>query len=478
MQSTKTEKVVLPVYSNLLSAESKVDRIPLLSRIYVWSIILEPLLFFVLFERSTTGVTGNLSRILQLVVLIGLTLSFLAAFLNSRPAGVRLPNFASPLYIYYGIYFSITIVAGFIGFLSGAYNLPVAYDNNKSGFSQWLNSAEFRPIFEYITALYYFIYFIVLPKYLLKTEKSLEYYFSVFRKLFIISFIVGAIDLGFAIFGVGLVPRHFADGVMVGPRFHGLAGEPRDAFVYLFFGLAMLHLHAHYKGLALNKGWVVAITVAATLTQSVSGLLGIVFFLSLYSVYSLGKSSIRQIFRICIALTLITLTLYVITVNSERTMLYLASTSNLWITLETGGEIPYPISVQMGNVYPLYDLTVKFFNFNILPILIGSGLGSASVINNIYNTYTTVGMNNPNSQLVRLVFESGVIGTGFFIMSFTHPIRRLTKHLPTIKQHEFMLLMLLLLGCLFGHRSTTIFIYLGVFIATSRILDHRAGLGH
>lgn len=477
MQSTKIGEIVLPEVGNQVSAETQVNKVPFLSRVYVWSIVFEPLLFFVLFERTTTGVTGNLSRILQLVVLIGLTLRFLAAFLNSRPADVRLPNFASPLYIYYGIYFSITIVAGFIGFLSGAYNLPVAYEDNESGLSQWLNSAEFRPIFEYITALYYFIYFIVLPKYLLKTEKSLECYFSVFRKLFIISFIVGAIDLGFAIFGVSLVPRHIADGVMVGPRFHGLAGEPRDAFVYLFFGLAMLHLHAHYKGLALNKGWVVAITMAAMLTQSVSGLLGIVFFLILYSVYSLGKSSIRQIFRICIALTLITLTLYVVTVNSERTMLYLESTSSLWITLKTGGEIPYPISVQMANVYPLYDLTVKFFNFNILPILIGSGLGSASVINNIYSTYP-VGMNNPNSQLVRLVFESGVIGTGFFIMSFTHPIRRLTKHLPTIKQHEFMLLMLLLLGCLFGHRSTVIFIYLGVFIATSRILDHRAGLGH
>ena len=477
MQSTKIGKIVLPEVGNQVSAETQVNKVPFLSRVYVWSIVFEPLLFFVLFERTTTGVTGNLSRILQLVVLIGLTLRFLAAFLNSRPAGVRLPNFASPLYIYYGIHFSITIVAGFIGFLSGAYNLPVAYEDNKSGFSQWLNSAEFRPIFEYITALYYFIYFIVLPKYLLKTEKSLEYYFSVFRKLFIISFIVGAIDLGFAIFVDSLVPRHISDGVMVGPRFHGLAGEPRDAFVYLFFGLAMLHLHAHYKGLALNKGWVVAITMAAMLAQSASGLLGIVFFLILYSVYSLGKSNIRQIFRICIALTLITLTLYVIVVNSERNMLYLASTSSLWITLKTGGEIPYPISVQMVNIYPLYDLTVKFFNFNILPILIGSGLGSASVINNIYSTYP-VGMNNPNSQLVRLVFESGVIGTGFFIMSFTHPIRRLTKHLPTIKQHEFMLLMLLLLGCLFGHRSAVIFIYLGVFIATSRILDHRAGLGH
>ena len=106
----------------------------------------------------------------------------------------------------------------------------------------------------------------------------MKYFFSVFKTLFIISFVVGVIDLGFAANGIHLVPRHIADWRMVGMRFHGLAGEPRDAFVYLFFGLAILHLHAHFRGLKLSKWWYVAIIAAALFTQSTSGFLGSVYY--------------------------------------------------------------------------------------------------------------------------------------------------------------------------------------------------------
>src|SRR3990172_168130 len=111
-------------------SKSRTDKMPLLSRIYVWSIILEPLLFFVLFERTVSGVAGNLSRILQMTVVSSLILKLLASFLNLRLADVRVVSFASPLYINYVIYFYLVIFAGFIGFLSGAYYLPGIYSYN------------------------------------------------------------------------------------------------------------------------------------------------------------------------------------------------------------------------------------------------------------------------------------------------------------------------------------------------------------
>lgn len=462
----------MPKDGNLVGDNPPVVKMSLLSRIFVWSIIFEPLLFFILFERTISGVTSNLGRILQIVVVIGLVLKLLSRCLTSKSADVRLVNFSNPLlYINYGIYFFLAMFAGFIGLLSGAYDLPTAYEqsNDVSGFSLFLNSQAIRPVFEYVVTLYYFVYFAILPQYLLKTEISVEYFFSVFKTVFIISFVIGVIDFAFSAVGISLVPRHIADWRTVGVRFHGLAGEPRDAFVYLFLGLAILHLQAHFKGLILSKWWVVAIIAAALLTQSASGLLGIMFFLGLISLYSLGRMSIQGFVRLFFLLTLTIAFVYVAAVNSDRIMEYLESASYLWSILETGGEIPYLMSVQMSSIYPLYDLTVKFRDFNILPIFIGSGLGSASVINNIFNA--TAEMNNPTSQFVRVVFETGLIGAYFFIMSFAYPVTYLTKHLPANKRRGFILLTLLLLGCFLAHRSAASFIYLGIFIAAFRVLD-------
>ena len=120
------------------------------------------------------------------IPVIGLILRLLVGLLGAKLASMRVVNFASPLYVNFVIYFSFLIVAGFIGFLSGAYSLPAPYPQNDGqlGFSQFLNSAAIRPVFEYVIAAYYIGYFIILPHYLLKSERSLEYFFSVFKAVF------------------------------------------------------------------------------------------------------------------------------------------------------------------------------------------------------------------------------------------------------------------------------------------------------
>jgi hypothetical protein len=382
---------------------------------------------------------------------------------------MRLVNFGSPLYVNYGIYFYLAIFAGFAGLLQGVYSFSESCEQNcgQSGLSQLLNSAAIRPVFEYGIALYYFVYFSILPQYILKTEKSVEYFFSVFKVVFIISFVIGVIDFCFSIVDIDLVPRHIFDWRDVGMRFHGLAGEPRDGFVYLFFGLAIFHLQAYFRGLTLSKWWVVAIIAAALFTQSASGLLGIVFFLGLYGIYSLGMLTFRRIVQLATLVTLTIALLYLAATHSERIVIYLEGASIVWFNLESGEKLPYGMYEQMANIYPLYDLIVKFRNLNILPIFFGSGFGSASAINNYYYPAMSE-MNNPHSQLVRIVFESGMIGTYFFIMSFFYPVKYLTKHIPRNKQHEFILLTLILLGCILSHRSAASFIYLGIFIASFR----------
>ena len=69
-------------------------------------------------------------------------------------------------------------------------------------------------------------------------------------------------------------------------------------------------------------------------------------------------------------------------------------------------------------------------------------------------------MIDPRANLVRLIFESGLIGTFLFINAFIRPIRMLT--LSKQSMQNFLFAMLLLMGATFGHRSSTIYIFLGL----------------
>jgi hypothetical protein len=447
------------------------EPMPLISRLYIWSVVLEPLLFFVLFERTVTGVTGNLSRMLQLMVLIGFFLRAMVGGLNTKTIGVQAISFFNPLFVNYGIYFGLAVVAGLLGLFSGAYYIPQAYAHNiQSSFSEFLNSKSFRPLFEYFIAVYYFFYFIYLPQCFLRTRKSVDYFLSAFRAMFIISLVIGMVDYAVAYqTGGPLVPRHLSDGVFVGSRFHGLAGEPRDAFVYLFLGLAILHLRAHFRGQDLKKWWIVVALAAALMTQSASGLIGIAFFVVLYSVFGLGKISALKVMRLIAVIALSIIFLFVAATTSSRIMVYVGYSSSLWDMLESGGAIPPGLLPQMGNIYPLYDLLLKLRDFDLLPVIVGSGLGSSSAVNNRYLPYEWAEMYNPNSQFVRTIYESGLIGFFLFIKSFVFPVKYFTRYLPTAERLKFLLLILLVVGCFFGHRNSAPFIYLGILGAVFRI---------
>lgn len=441
------------------------DKIYFLSRVYAWSVALEPLLFFVIPVWEINR--ANISRFLQLIVLIGLMLNW---FLKSKSAKLKIINFANPLYRYYFLYFILALFAGFIGIFSGAYHISSSPEQGLSGFTKLVRGHVVRSILEYFIALYYFFYFFVLSQYLFKSRKSVNYLLRVLKITFIICFVAGTIDLVFSAVNHPLITRHLGEeGVTVGVRFHGFAGEPRDAFAYLFFGLAILHLQAYLKGVALNKWWIPVIIIAAITTNSTSGLLGIVFFIALYCIYGLRKISLINIAKLSAFVFLVIVLLFIVVKRSERVQGYINSASGIWQVLDNGGEIPYLMRAQIPNIYPIYDLIVKFRNLNILPIIIGSGLGSASVLNNqFFNVYE---LRNPNSQFVRLIYEIGVAGIFLFISAFVYPVKYLIKHLLSRKQEEFILIILLLLGCLFGHRNATIFIYLGVFIAVFRVLN-------
>ena len=448
------------------AASVRPGRVSSFDKMYIWSIVLEPMLFFVLFQRTVTGVSGNLSRLLQFAVIIGLVLRLVFGG-ASAPGRIRFVRLGRPLYTNYRTYFLITLVAGLVGAASGAYALPAYAASGASAISVFLNSASTRPIFEYCIAAYYFVYFVVLPQFFLKSKGHIDYFFSTFRVMFLLSLMLGFIDLLLSAVGVPFIPRMLDERIFVGVRFHGLAGEPRDAFVFLFFGLAMLHLRAHYRGERLKRPLSVALVVAALLTQSTSGMIGIGVFVCLYGIYTVREISTRRVIYLAVVSILASVLIFESAARSPRVMLYVSSISGLWRILESGGVIPQIIMVQMDNIYPLYDLTIKARDFNWLPIMIGSGFGSASAVNNRF-AVEGLAMANPHSQLVRTLYESGLIGMVFLVRTFVDPVKHLTRSLSKERRHEFLLLTLLLLGCFLGHRSSAPFILLGVLIAVFR----------
>jgi hypothetical protein len=447
---------------------------------FVWSVVLEPLLFFVLFGRTQSAVTGNVSRLLQAIVLAVLGVRGLVLLLRTSFADIRLIDPRSPLYRNYLAYFALAVLAGIVGAFSGAYSLPVAYDaEGRSVFATMLNSSAMRPMFEYVVAGYYFAYFVVLPQYILQTEKALDYFFTVFSRLFVLSFVIGFVDLALSAVGIYALPRHLSEAgqAFTGIRYHGLAGEPRHAFSFLLLGLAVFHLAAWLRGRRLSRWWIAGVTIAALFTQSGSGLLGVLFFVGLYCVYNARHIRPRGFLWGLSLVLLLGFGVYITVATSERIQAYLKVGQGLWFVLESGRQLPYLAVTQISSIYPLYDLTVKLRQFDWLPIAFGSGFGSASALNNMIPNAMPVAiesqLTNPNSQLVRTLYESGLIGTWFFLLSFTTPTRYLTRRLGTADRRAFLVFTLLLLGGFLANRNSASFIYLGVCIAAFRLLDSR-----
>lgn len=439
----------------------------LLNRIFIWSVLLELLSYF---SVPILGQTPAISRFLQGFVFLILLIRWLSFV---RVQDLKLINITRPIYRYYSLYYVQVLVVGLIGMSLGVYSIEFITDLDKTT-ELHSGRTSISPIqnavFEYIIVLYYFIYFAILPQYFLRSRESLNYFFSRFTATFIICLVVGYIDYVITSFDITGLTKNLATVTTVGNRFHGLAGEPRHAFVYLFLGLSVLYLRSHFMNKVFSKWWLPFIVFAAVLTKSASGLLGIIFFTIMYGAYIFSKCKFSRSFKFAILLFFVVGFVFVALDSSERIMRYLDVLPYSWEALEAGKELPHPLSVQGYNVYPLHDLTVKFREFNLLPILYGSGLGSGSVINNSYlSAYYIV--SNPQSQLVRTIYEAGIVGTILFALAFINPVKYLTKHLSPEKRERFILLALLMLGLFFAQRHAAIYIFLGIFIAVFKLPD-------
>ena len=159
--------------SNIIT-DIKTSKLKLISKVYIWSVVMEPLYFFILVPQNITGIGANFARIFQFIVVASL---FLKLFSYKR---VRIPNFFSPLNKNFTYYFIFAVLAGFLGLYTGQYSFNIDFSNQIVGNSiiaDFIRGHSFRPIFEYFIAFYYFAYFVVLATYMLATKVAIDYFF-------------------------------------------------------------------------------------------------------------------------------------------------------------------------------------------------------------------------------------------------------------------------------------------------------------
>lgn len=463
--------------SNIIT-DIRTPKLKLISKVYIWSVLMEPLYYFVLAPQNITGITANFARIFQFFVIASLCLKL---FSTKRAS---IPNSFSPLNKNFTYYFIFAILAGFIGLYTGSYSFNIDFSIKVVGntiIADFIRGHSFRPFFEYFIAFYYFAYFVVLARYMLTTKEAIDYFFKLFVIVLLICLFVGFLDLLLQLlFKYEGFPRQFTDGRSVGFRFHGIAGEPRDAFNYLMLSLGILSLRDIWEDKKkLTLFWIILITTAAFLAQSLSGILGIVFFGILVVIYYLPSTSSRIKLLFFSIVLLVALAIFINTLLSDRLMRYYYEFFWLYSLLEGGplteidwtsrcnfpnitdcNRLAAVFKGQMSNIYPVWHLWEEIKEFNFLHLFIGNGLGSSSVINNYY--IHSSGLDNPHAGIIRSLYETGVIGTLLFIAAFLTPIKKMFMNHNI--NSKLILFMLLMLGMYFAHRSAIPYIFLGIVL--------------
>lgn len=439
-----------------------------LPKLYVWSIIFESLLFFMLGNQAVTGFAVTIGKALQIVVMVSLLLGRVASGRD-----IYIVNPRNPDYRYFAMFLALAIVSAVIGLMSGAYTLRYEYTSSNAGnfIAGIIRGAETRPFLEYAIFVYYFIYFAVLPRYLLNSDSAIVYFFRWFRIAFAVCLMLGFADLAVKMVGLPGIPRNMNDWRDVGLRFHGIAGEPRDAFVYMALGLAILNLREYWlRRKKIGIWWISIIVVAALLAQSASGLLGLIGGSLLLLMQGMRRLSIRNTISLLVVVAVIVSAIVVTYRSSKRLQVYGDAAAVLYNALDSGKPVPVVLTGQMNDIYPTWTLYDKVRNGNVFPLLIGSGMGSASVVNNNVSGGLFNGLTNPHSQIIRLIYECGLIGTALLILAFTSPARRFMSVVEPAARRGFLIISYLLVGLFLSHRNTTPFIYLGMTLVVMDLL--------
>ena len=432
----------------------------LVQKLYIWSLIFEPLLFFINASGGeTTGIPISVSRILQICVIFYFL--FVQENLNNHLKSKKnLPFYLPKYFLYYLITAICSTLLGFIIFDS--------YQFDNSSYNKivpFFKKPITRVILDLFLLLYYYFYFIVLSRIVFNSQNVFNYFLNYFFKVLYFIIVIGCVDYFLAFFQIDLISRHVGEITDVGTRWHSILGEPRDAFVFLIYAIFMCLINGYLNNKS-NTKIIYLLIFCIILTQSFSGILGVLIGLGLTLLFYLFKKK-KSAFVIFFISLIMMFLIFKVVPYSDRIMLYVSAFSSLIDILESGVDLPYILAVQASNFYPLWGMYVDFINFNFYPILFGSGISSSS----FYNFNMVGEFVNPNSQITRVIFDTGLVGFLFYILFLISPAIRLINYFSISKKNKLFISLFLIIGCSLSHRTLIPFILYGILLAFLRFKD-------
>jgi O-antigen ligase len=220
-------------------------------------------------------------------------------------------------------------------------------------------------------------------------------------------------------------------------------------------------------GLHLKKpprlGLILLVLMCLILTQSFSGVIGVIFSLTLFAIFT--EKSLKNLLLMLILIFLTVILGYLILEFSPRIQHYAKMILTLPRVMESDSEMPYLVHIQSPDIVPFWLFINKLFEYDYYPLLFGSGMGSASFATNNFMDIATVEINNPRAQIIRLLFESGLIGTYLYLIIHIKPIRKLCSCVPSVGRSTIWLSSIMLFGAVLGHRSNVGLIFVGIVVA-------------
>ena len=130
--------------SEILLIQDDASTLPFLSKLYIWSVQLHPLLFFYVAHQNLFGIGGNISKILEFIVCCALFLSILFYSRQSFVVSFK----GTSIYWFFILY---SVIVGLFGFAFGYYHVDsIIYLDNIEALS---SLAYLRPISDYIIAM-------------------------------------------------------------------------------------------------------------------------------------------------------------------------------------------------------------------------------------------------------------------------------------------------------------------------------------
>ena len=443
------------VFNNNILLDKKIK---LVDKLYIWSLIFEPLYFF--FNASgglSFGIPLSISRIFQFIVIF-YYLFVGDEFKNYLENKKTLPFFISK---YFGYFLIISFFSTFIGLYF--FN---SYESNIG--SNYLTSLPFfkkpyiRALLEFFLLFYYYFYFVLISRIIFNSYNSLNYFLNYFFKVLYFVIIIGFIDYFLAFYQFDLISRHIGESTDVGTRWHSILGEPRDAFVYILFAL-LIYVTFIFLNNKKDYKVIFLLLVSLFLTQSLSGYIGLLLGVFIYVFYLLMKRKKIIFLSFFTLIILITFSVQLIQ-NSDRIMMYLDASNNLLYLLDSGIDLPPVMQFQAQNLFPLWEIYNDFIEFDLFHVLFGYGISTASIIN-----FSYLGeLGNPNAYFVKLIYEIGIIGTLFYVLFLIHPCLHFINYFYNKKKYILIFLLCLVIGSVLAHRSLISFIIVGLFMAMNK----------